>query len=77
MHPGAKVGPNVMIGAHVKVGDGARIINSIILEDVIIQPHAVVINSIIGWTSVIGSWARVEGLLNKTDSHHHIKSQKE
>lgn len=23
------------------------------------------INSIIGWTTVIGSWARIEGLLNK------------
>jgi mannose-1-phosphate guanylyltransferase len=55
----------VTIGAHVKVGDGTRIINSIILEDVIIEPHAVIINSIIGWTSVIGSWARIEGLLHK------------
>lgn len=30
-----------------------------------LQPHAVVINSIIGWSSVIGSWARIEGLVNK------------
>ena len=62
IHPGAKIGPNVTIGAQVKVGDGARIKNSIILEDVVIHPHAVVLNAIIGWTSVVGSWARVEGV---------------
>ena len=56
------IGPNVTIGAQVKVGDGARIKNSIILEDVVIHPHAVVLHSIIGWTSVIGSWARIEGV---------------
>jgi hypothetical protein len=27
----------------------------------------VVINTIIGWSSVIGSWSRVEGLLTKND----------
>ncbi|TNV79051.1 hypothetical protein FGO68_gene15664 [Halteria grandinella] len=68
VHPGARIGPNVTIGAHARVADGARIINSIILEDCVVQPHAVVINSIIGWSSVIGSWTRVEGLLNKSDS---------
>lgn len=68
VHPGARIGPNVTIGAHAKVADGARIINSIILEDCVVQPHAVVINAIIGWSSVIGSWTRVEGLLNRSDS---------
>jgi len=68
IHAEAKIGPNVTIGAHTRVGDGARIINSIILEDVQIQANAVVINAIVGWTSVIGSWTRVEGLLeNSTD----------
>ena len=51
------------VGAYAKIGDGVRIINSIILEDVIIQPHAVIINSIVGWSSVIGSWTRIEGLV--------------
>ena len=36
IHPGAKIGPNVTIGAYTKIGDGARIINSIILQDVLI-----------------------------------------
>ncbi|CDW89701.1 mannose-1-phosphate guanylyltransferase [Stylonychia lemnae] len=74
VHPNAKLGPNVTVGAYAKIGDGARIINSIILEDVIIQPHAVIINSIIGWSSVIGSWARIEGLVNQ---HRTVKQEQE
>ena len=65
IHPEAKIGPNVTIGAEVKVGEGARIVDSIILEDVVLHPHSVVMHAIIGWTSVIGSWARVEGIPNK------------
>jgi len=34
IHSEAKIGPNVTIGAHTKIGEGARIINSIILDDV-------------------------------------------
>lgn len=68
IHSGAKIGPNVSIAAHAKIGDGARIINSIILEDVVVSPHAVIINAIIGWSSLIGSWARIEGLLNTEQS---------
>jgi mannose-1-phosphate guanylyltransferase len=67
VHPGAKLGPNVTVGAHAKIGDGVRVINSIILEDAVVNPHAVVINSIVGWSAVIGSWTRIEGLLTKND----------
>lgn len=77
IHPGAKIGPNVTIGAHARIGDGARIINTIILEDVVIQPHAVVINSIIGWTTVIGSWARIEGIVTKKKSTNPMLGQEE
>ena len=62
IHPYAKIGPNVTIGAEVRVGEGARIANSIILEDAMIHSHAVVMHAIIGWTTVIGSWARIEGI---------------
>ena len=72
IHPDAKIGPNVTIGAEVKVGEGARIVNSIILEDVVLHPHSVVMHSIIGWTSVIGSWARVEGIPNKENQHTYL-----
>ena len=74
VHPGAKIGPNVTIGAHAKIADGVRIINSIILEDALVQPHAVIINSIIGWSAVIGSWSRVEGLLTKNDQPSSLSS---
>ena len=77
IHPDAKIGPNVTIGAEVKVGEGARIMNSIILEDVVIHPHSVVMHAIIGWTSVIGSWSRVEGIPNKENQPTYLILQKE
>ncbi|KAJ5460694.1 mannose-1-phosphate guanyltransferase [Penicillium daleae] len=59
--PTAKLGPNVSIGARVVVGAGARIKDSIVLEDSEIRHDACVMHSIIGWSSRVGAWARVEG----------------
>lgn len=59
--PTAKLGPNVSIGARATVGRGARIKESIVLEDAEIKHDALVMYSIVGWNSRIGSWARVEG----------------
>ena len=67
IHPTAKIGPNVMISPHCKIGEGVRLKNCILLPDVVIQPHACVMHSIIGWTSVIGSWARIEGIVDYSD----------
>ncbi|CEG46547.1 mannose-1-phosphate guanylyltransferase [Plasmopara halstedii] len=61
VHPTAKLGPNVTIAAGVTIGPGVRIAHSIILEGVTIKDHACVLFSIIGWNSIIGQWARVEG----------------
>ncbi|CAI0455729.1 unnamed protein product [Linum tenue] len=61
VHPTAKIGPNVSISANVRVGAGVRLINSIILDDVELKENAVVINSIVGWKSSLGRWARVQG----------------
>jgi mannose-1-phosphate guanylyltransferase len=73
IEPGAKIGPFVSIGANVSIGDGARIVNSIILEDATIKRNAVVINALIGWTAIISSWCRIEGVLTHellgTDKH--------
>jgi hypothetical protein len=74
-----QIGPNVSIAAGVRIGAGARVANSIILDQVEIkvpstlcpvpfsldlhechQGDACVLNSIIGWNSVIGRWTRVE-----------------
>ncbi|POM74048.1 Mannose-1-phosphate guanyltransferase alpha [Phytophthora palmivora] len=61
VHPTAKLGPNVTIAAGVTIGPGARVAHSIILEGVTIKDHACVLFSVIGWNSIIGQWARVEG----------------
>lgn len=61
VHPTAKIGPNVSISANVHVGAGVRLISCIVLDDVEIKENAVVLNSIIGWKSSLGRWARVQG----------------
>lgn len=58
---GAKIGPNVSIGARVRIEDGARIRNSIIQEDCEISANAVVLHSILSRHCKIGKWSRVEG----------------
>uniref|UniRef100_A0A914VP99 Nucleotidyl transferase domain-containing protein n=1 Tax=Plectus sambesii TaxID=2011161 RepID=A0A914VP99_9BILA len=57
----AKIGPNVSIGKTVIVGPGVRLKESIVLEGAVLQDHSCVMHSIIGWNSVVGQWARVEG----------------
>ncbi|WOO77016.1 Mannose-1-phosphate guanyltransferase alpha [Vanrija pseudolonga] len=59
--PSAKVGPNVAIGPHVFLGEGARVVNAIILDNSTIDKHAVVVNAIVGSNSTLGQWARVDG----------------
>ncbi|MCI4378803.1 hypothetical protein PGIGA_G00220450 [Pangasianodon gigas] len=59
--PTAVLGPNVSIGTGVTIGAGVRVRESIILHGATLQDHCCVLNSIIGWDSTIGKWARVEG----------------
>ncbi|XP_053536564.1 mannose-1-phosphate guanyltransferase alpha-A isoform X1 [Ictalurus punctatus] len=59
--PTAVLGPNVSIGTGVTIGAGVRVRESIILHGATLQDHSCVLNSIIGWDSTIGKWARVEG----------------
>ncbi|XP_050771893.1 mannose-1-phosphate guanyltransferase alpha isoform X1 [Gopherus flavomarginatus] len=67
IHPTASIdrsavlGPNVSIGKGVTVGAGVRVRESIILHGASLQDHTCVLNSIVGWDSTIGRWARVEG----------------
>ncbi|KAK4795051.1 hypothetical protein SAY86_013045 [Trapa natans] len=61
IHPTAKIGPNVSISANARIGAGARLISCIILDGVEIKENAVVIHSIVGWKSSIGTWSRVQG----------------
>ncbi|EGC28640.1 mannose-1-phosphate guanylyltransferase [Dictyostelium purpureum] len=64
--PTALIGPDVYIGPNVKIGKGVRIIHSIVLDQTEIKDHACVIYSIIGWQSLVGVWARIEGIPNYT-----------
>ncbi|PKI63152.1 mannose-1-phosphate guanyltransferase alpha [Punica granatum] len=61
IHPTAKIGPNVSISANARIGAGARLISCIILDDVEVKENAVVIHSIVGWKSSVGTWSRVQG----------------
>ena len=55
------MGPNVTLCKGVRVGPGVRIRNSIILDNVEIKDHACIINSIVGWNSIVAQWDRIEG----------------
>ncbi|KAI5244070.1 nucleotide-diphospho-sugar transferase [Aureobasidium subglaciale] len=68
--PTAKIGPNVSIGPRAVIGAGARIKDSIVLEDAEIKHDACVLYSIIGWSSRVGAWARVEGTPTPVREHH-------
>lgn len=65
VHPTAQVaatavlGPDVVVGPGCVVGDGARVKRTTLMDQVVVQPHAFVSSSIIGWKSNVGSWARV------------------
>uniref|UniRef100_A0A671XDS5 GDP-mannose pyrophosphorylase Aa n=1 Tax=Sparus aurata TaxID=8175 RepID=A0A671XDS5_SPAAU len=60
-HPERLLGPNVSIGTGVTIGAGVRVRESIILHGATLQDHCCVLNSVVGWDSTIGKWARVEG----------------
>ncbi|NWI18482.1 GMPAA guanyltransferase, partial [Crypturellus soui] len=67
IHPTASIdstavlGPNVSIGKGVTVGAGVRVRESIVLHGASLHDHTCVLNTIVGWDSTIGRWARVEG----------------
>eukprot|EP00808_Paulinella_micropora_P008956 g73721.t1 len=57
---GAVIGPDVVLGPGVKVGAGARIKRSTLFKGVSVGQSAYINSSIIGWSSKIGPWTRVE-----------------
>lgn len=67
--PTAKLGPNVSIGPRATVGRGARVKEAIVLEDAEIKHDACVLYAIVGWSSKVGAWARVEGSPVPVTSH--------
>lgn len=67
--PTAKLGPNVSVGPRATIGRGARVKEAVVLEDAEIKHDACVMYSIVGWSSRIGAWARVEGSPVPVTSH--------
>ncbi|GAB6019267.1 hypothetical protein CHUAL_000867 [Chamberlinius hualienensis] len=61
VHYSAVLGPNVSIGKNVEIGSGVRIKESIILDGAKIEDNSVIMYSIIGWSSIVGKWCRIEG----------------
>ncbi|KAK9848566.1 hypothetical protein WJX84_006534 [Apatococcus fuscideae] len=55
-----RIGPNVSIGIECVIGDGVRISNCVLLHRVKVRNFARMADSIIGWGSSIGRWARIE-----------------
>ncbi|KAF9896507.1 mannose-1-phosphate guanyltransferase, partial [Lobosporangium transversale] len=56
-----RIGPNVVIGPGVVIGDGVRLQRCVLLEGSSVKDFAWIKNSIVGWHSTIGRWARLEG----------------
>jgi len=61
VHSTAVLGPNVSISENVVIGQGARVSNSIVLSGSVLEDNCCVLNSIIGWESSVGCWARIDG----------------
>jgi len=59
---GCLLGPNVTIGPNCVVADGVRLKNTVILEGVRVGANSWVHQSILGWKSVVGKWARIQNV---------------
>eukprot|EP01121_Diplochlamys_sp_Union-15-3_P006201 TRINITY_DN16708_c0_g1_i1.p1 TRINITY_DN16708_c0_g1~~TRINITY_DN16708_c0_g1_i1.p1 ORF type:complete len:364 (-),score=42.07 TRINITY_DN16708_c0_g1_i1:99-1190(-) len=56
------IGPFVTIGPNCVIGDGVRLKRTTVLENAVIKSNSFVDNSIIGWSSSVGRWARMENV---------------
>eukprot|EP00218_Dolichomastix_sp_CCMP3274_P011124 CAMPEP_0170143354 /NCGR_PEP_ID=MMETSP0033_2-20121228/10465_1 /TAXON_ID=195969 /ORGANISM="Dolichomastix tenuilepis, Strain CCMP3274" /LENGTH=362 /DNA_ID=CAMNT_0010379801 /DNA_START=16 /DNA_END=1104 /DNA_ORIENTATION=+ len=59
--PGCKIGPDVSIGANCIIEEGVRLEKCSIFSGCTVRKHACITNSLVGWKSQIGAWARVDG----------------
>jgi mannose-1-phosphate guanylyltransferase len=55
-----KIGPNVSIGKGCVVADGVRLSNCVLLHRVKVRNYARVADSIVGWGTQVGQWARID-----------------
>ncbi|KAK5836659.1 Mannose-1-phosphate guanyltransferase [Gossypium arboreum] len=59
---GCLIGPDVAIGPGCIIESGVRLSRCTIMRGVRIKKHTCVSNSIIGWHSTVGKWARLENM---------------
>ena len=59
---GCLIGPDVAIGPGCTVEDGVRLSRCTVMRGVRIKKHTCISNSIIGWHSTVGQWARIENM---------------
>ncbi|KAH6569244.1 hypothetical protein BASA50_002839 [Batrachochytrium salamandrivorans] len=57
-----KIGPNVVIGPDVVIGSGVRLQKATIMRGAVVKDNAWIKNSIVGWYSSVGRWARLDGV---------------
>lgn len=57
---GCVIGPDVVIGPGVQLGNGVRLERCCIMGGVSVKQSAFISNSIVGWGSRIGAWARLQ-----------------
>ncbi|KAL0486285.1 mannose-1-phosphate guanylyltransferase [Acrasis kona] len=68
VHPSAKIGkgcvlgPNVVIGENVVIGDGVRLERTTIMHDCKIGSYSLIKSSIVGWSSTVGMWCRLDNI---------------
>ncbi|KAM3141093.1 hypothetical protein pb186bvf_006894 [Paramecium bursaria] len=58
----AVIGPNVIIGPGCQVKEGVRLRNCVLLKNSVINANSWINESIIGWSSIVGKWVRIEGV---------------
>jgi mannose-1-phosphate guanylyltransferase len=56
---GCLIGPDVVIGPGCVIDSGVRLFGCTVMRGVWIKEHACISNSIVGWDSTVGRWARV------------------
>jgi len=59
---GCLIGPDVAIGPGCVVEDGVRLSRCTVMRGARIKKHACISNSIVGWHSTVGKWARIENM---------------
>lgn len=57
---GCKIGPDVVIGPNCEIHDGVRLVSTTLLPGAVVKSHSWISSSIIGWSSNIGEWVRIE-----------------